>query len=450
MRITMTNDEIWQQVYTLLRKEKKSRTKVQAEQLRAHLDGLLATAEGRKSVQVRFSNDHPFPGKMRFVSEIVRILGNQDLAKLPPEERTSLLHSFLFHAKPTVDPVYWEILWQLQQVGYIQAGRIILESLNKIGSKKEDLAMILSDLQSWQNLSRERALELLETARRSALSSDDIARLDKVITSAKARFLPTQTEPPDKTKNEFVVISGTDTALVEQPMPAAIEPARTNRVAKKVDVQAEPTPPAQAPIAKRPSVTGPNDVIGDEPGGLSECLGDVNRLIEAAFRRQAERMRSVENGLVGAKADLTGIRDHLDRTLVELRATRGQLQRETEITEELRREKIHLEERLAEREHELGRLRGELQQQAQRLTDALQETEGSRRRAEDYIHQADRDKGNAVVTFQTQLWEVLQYYLIEVLEDESDLSSLNEDQRLFRRRLREIKDALREQGIPPV
>ena len=52
-------------------------------------------------------------------------------------------------------------------------------------------------------------------------------------------------------------------------------------------------------------------------------------------------------------------------------------------------------------------------------------------------------------TFQASLWETLQYYLIEVLEESQEESSLSADQQFFLQRLREIKHALRDAGVPP-
>ena len=83
------------------------------------------------------------------------------------------------------------------------------------------------------------------------------------------------------------------------------------------------------------------------------------------------------------------------------------------------------------------------------LDDTQHEVEAARRRAEDYIHEASLARDNAVSSFQATLWERLRAYLIEVLDGHIEQSGLTPDQVFFRHRLQEIRETLRELGVPP-
>src|SRR5262245_7440449 len=145
----MTTDDRWQEIETLLRKDRKSRTARQAEQLRAHVEELLSTPEGRESIQDRFGDSRPFQGQGGFLNEVVRTVGGAKAkaAALTSSERQDLLLGLLPHARPA-DAAHWNILWILLQDGYVHAGQMALESLGKLGSKREELPQILANAQA--------------------------------------------------------------------------------------------------------------------------------------------------------------------------------------------------------------------------------------------------------------------------------------------------------------
>src|SRR5262249_24819304 len=96
-RGTMTTGGRAQESETLLRKDRKSRTARQAEQLRAHVEELLSTPEGRKSIQDRFGDSRPFQGKGWFLNEVVRTVdgARAKAAALTSSERQVLLLGLL-------------------------------------------------------------------------------------------------------------------------------------------------------------------------------------------------------------------------------------------------------------------------------------------------------------------------------------------------------------------
>lgn len=98
---------------------------------------------------------------------------------------------------------------------------------------------------------------------------------------------------------------------------------------------------------------------------------------------------------------------------------------------------------------ELATVRDLVSQREQEIADARQEVEAAQRRAEDYIHEATLVRDNAVRSFQASLWNRLKACLVEILDEHGESAGLNPDQVFFRQRLREIRDTLRDLGVPP-
>lgn len=182
---------------------------------------------------------------------------------------------------------------------------------------------------------------------------------------------------------------------------------------------------------------------------LARCLGEVSRVVERFVQEQVERADKLEQLCAGQRAEIAALREITARREEEVLSARSQAQRETEGARKLRDQLDLLEKALAERERELGEGRAEVARQAQEIEEARREAQAAHRRAEDYVHQANRERDNAVRTFKAELWEWMQMCLTEVLSDGEDESQLNPDQQFFRQRLREIRDVLRDQGIPP-
>jgi hypothetical protein len=84
----------------------------------------------------------------------------------------------------------------------------------------------------------------------------------------------------------------------------------------------------------------------------------------------------------------------------------------------------------------------------QQLAEAKQEVIDTKRRTEDYIHEAKIMLENAEARTKQMVWEKVQPHLIEVLGSEEPSPNLTEDQRFFHRRLIQIKNALEDLGIP--
>ena len=111
---------------------------------------------------------------------------------------------------------------------------------------------------------------------------------------------------------------------------------------------------------------------------------------------------------------------------------------------------FELEETLADRDRRLQDSNRELDRLTLELKKSYEEVESIRRRTDDYVHLANLERDNAVRTFQADLWHRLRPSLAEILDESSDATEgLNADQLFFRRRLSEIREALREQGVPP-
>lgn len=85
----------------------------------------------------------------------------------------------------------------------------------------------------------------------------------------------------------------------------------------------------------------------------------------------------------------------------------------------------------------------------QQLAAAKQEIEDIRRRTDDYIHEAKLMIESTEAQVKSKIWAKLQPHIIEVLDSEEVPEHLTKEQKFFHRRLLEIKEALRDLGIPP-
>lgn len=459
-RGTMAIDDYWVAIETLLREDKKARTASRVDELRARVRDLLTTSEGRQSIRDRLGDSRGFPGKARLLQELVPAL---DAARatnltLSLSDRQKILLDLLPHTKPAKDMVHWYILWILLKDGHLQAGQAVLESLGKIAKKGEDLSRELPKLKGWKDFEKDKAIELLEAAVRAKPSTAERERIEGALLWARARTAPVHKAAIEGSS----VDNGEVGELLQQPVSASPPTASGHGApvgqevpgsAEQHDALAEeaaqtsPHPGRKQPQSRSaPEQAAESDGV---PKELSTCLVELRRLVGELVHRQSQQQKQYEGEAAAAREDATQLREQRDRVRDELHTAHVRLQRETEITDELRREKIHLEEQLAEREHELATTRSEMQQVTQQLGETRHEIEAVRRRAEDYIHLAKQDRDSAVRTFQSELWEELKYYFLEVQEETSDPSLLNEDQKMLRRRLREIQETLRSRGVSP-
>jgi hypothetical protein len=456
----MTNDENWQEIEDLLKVDRKRRTKRHGEDLRARVAVLLTTPDGRESIRGRFSRESGFSGKEWFLRELLRTAEQmqEKFAEIPVRERSDLLRELLRQSKPKVDQSHWDTLWLLHREGQVDVGQEVVNSLDKVAAKRDDLVRALSSLQSWQYFPRERAAVLLQAAKQSAASANDAARIEQALQWVSSRSSIVTAKPSDGQRARQVAPPTEPPVTVSQTVSAP-ESGRSvgaegrigeERSEKREESGASPRldkTGGQPAVTPSPAKETPAPL---EAPDVSSCVAQVGWLIESCFRRQGERVKQLEQEAAAARAEVARLRDQVAVTQQQLESLQGSLQRETDIAQELRHEKVRLEGYLADRERDLASVRGEVQKATHQLNEARQEIEATRRRADDYVHQAEREKDSAVRTFQAKLWDTLQYYLIEVLEDDTpEEASLNADQEFFRQRLREIKNALRDEGVPP-
>lgn len=128
---------------------------------------------------------------------------------------------------------------------------------------------------------------------------------------------------------------------------------------------------------------------------------------------------------------------------------REQLQDQKELTGDYVRKVGGLEQALNDRDNELAKASCEVRRLEHQFAETGEEVKAARRRAEDYIHEATLARDNAVCRFQATLWQRLRAYLIEILDGPTEQAGLTPDQIFFRHRLQEIRETLRELGVPP-
>ena len=161
-----TIEESWQEITELVRK--KDRKQSQAERLHESVVALLATSEGRDCIGNGLEQKK-FDGRKRFIEEVVRALDGRPaaLSSLTPRERSDLALSLLAKTKRT-QQCHWDILWLLLRDEWNGQGSLVIDSLTKGVSKKDNLAIALWSLSAWKGLAKERAVALLEAAKGAA------------------------------------------------------------------------------------------------------------------------------------------------------------------------------------------------------------------------------------------------------------------------------------------
>jgi chromosome segregation ATPase len=162
---------------------------------------------------------------------------------------------------------------------------------------------------------------------------------------------------------------------------------------------------------------------------LQDVLGRLQRL-EAAQGRPPRPPDREADPRDRERTDPAERWRELERANQELRRRNGDLESELE---ELKEEVVRLRNRPQPAVEELAQVKADLA----RAREGLRVAEAEWRLVLDNLRQ---ERDDAERTFKALLWDVL--------HDEEE-TALNPDQRLFRQRLREIRDTLRDLGVPP-
>jgi hypothetical protein len=405
--------EHWQLVEEILRKGQRDRE--HARQLLESVVELLATPEGRESIRRRLDGeDGSFEGRRRFVDEVFRAFENPApvLGELSARDRLSIQEAVLKRTGAKADQAYWNMLWLLHRDGHLGIGQKVLDSLAKITKKSDDFLHALSSLQAWKRLPPDRMVTLLEAAKAASRDIELTNRLDRVLSWAKG---------VRSSRNK-------DDARSGHP---SVSPDRACSDAGVAGVSALPTTEAKEAERTKPPPLPTVATREEARLTLPMLLAEIDRL----FRRAQEEKETL-------RQERQVVRDGLTRVQEELQADK-------ELASAYLQKAERLEQALNDRTRELAAARHEMIRLEQQLTEARQEVDGARRRADDYIHEATLARDNAVRSFQATLWERLRAYLIEVLDEHGQPAGLTPDQVFFRHRLEEIRETLRELGVPP-
>jgi hypothetical protein len=385
----MMLEDRWRDIDNLL---KVKNLKVsEAERLRGHIAALLTVPDHRESLLERL-NRKQFPGRKRFLQELVPALdpAAPALSELPSEDRHRLRLALIDATHPKSDRAHWDFLWQMERDGDDMAARRIVDSLIAVAGRKKEISAILVTLPWWDEFPRDRAAALLEAACRAPADAETTRRIEQAREWVK-RLSPDGNGPPPP----------------ELPGP------------EKLASGAGPVPLADAE--------------------LSSCLAAVTQYVTDLHGRHTEARRRLDQELSDERA----------RHRQEAEVLREQLRLAEEAAQVRLRQLDSLEQDLARREKEQEEAREEMERLTQQAAQHRNEVEAVERRTADYIHQANLEKENALRTFQAELWNRLHLCLVEVLDGEAERANLTPDQAFFLRRLREIKEALREFRVPP-
>jgi hypothetical protein len=316
------------------------------------------------------------------------------------------------------------MLWLLHREGFINAGQMVLESLAKVARKKEALLQTLSKLQAWKRVIPDRIVSLLEAAKQASRDVETTERIERILPWAMG--LRSMGEKQDVRNCSPVMESPTGHSadrIIERPSLVPEERTPVPQTATGF----ESSQLAVKTASQRPALR-----IPEVP---EQALLVLLKSIENLFTQQEERQAELRKGYAAASEEFAGIR--------------ADLQAQQELNREYAAKVDRLEQALGDRSAEIVAIRDQLLHLEQQLAEARQEVESASHRAEDYIHEATLARDNAVRSFQASLWDRLRACLIEILDDDTDHGNLSPDQVFFRHRLQEIRETLRELGVPP-
>lgn len=420
--MTRTIEEHWQLIDDVLRKRERSRA--HGGQLQESVAGLLASAEGRESIRRRLAGKGvAFEGKYKFANEVFRALenGGAALTEMSANDRLKVQEAIIEHTRPRVDQAHWNMLWLLQREGHLRAGQMVLESLAKVSKRGDDFRRTLPALQAWQRFPPDRIVSLLDAAKRACKNAELSSRIESVL--PWAANLRSKENESDPRSHRATVGASCDSGTVSGAEICPHEPLES-ATALAATVGGDG---ATAPVASKTAPPWPSE-------SPEQTLADLCKGIQDLFKREQQNSSKL-------RQEQSELRDELARVHADLRI-------QSELTGDYVDRVRSLEQAQSESACELSAVRRDLKQLEQELAAARQERELARRRADDYIHDATLARDSAVRGFQANLWDRLRPCLVEVIDDVPQ-AGLSPDQMFFRHRLQEIRDMLRELGVPP-
>lgn len=424
----MTVEEHWQAVEAVLNASRETPRSDERE-LGGHVDMLMAVPEGRERLLQKLGSGK-FKKRALLVREVARVCltPTGTAAEQPPSERGRLAKLVLDKTFPSED-AHWQLLSYLCQTGHIQAGPKVEETLKKCGRAKDELSVVLREC-PWVNLPRDQGIAVLEAAKNKTRNTELRERIEKAIA-----VLDTKRSVPTLTAAGSGKTSTTASTVSPPPTSGSLQPG---------------TQLASPSISPVKQAAGDDQTsAGTAPSLLDRCLGDVTRLLSDYFQQQDKRLRASEVALSQQRDEFEAIRTANREQLEELAKLRQQLQESRELSERQVSQVLDLEASVARLTDELNVSRLRCEELAREANAARHEARDMERRTSDYVHQADLEKDTAVRTFQARLWTQLRMCLAEVLEGDVSFDNLQPEQVLILRRLQEIKDVLRENGVAP-
>lgn len=468
----MEVEEIWQQLDRLLEIDKNDRTQPQAEELYACIELLVTSTDGRRSIVKRLTSGAPFPGLERFLSDLGRALDgfHPDESDPSTSEVRELLRLAIFRSNNGFAG-HWQLLWLLINTRDPDAVKLTIASLTKKQKKPRDLVATLANLDSWKKTRADRGLAILEAARGKETTPEFSDSLERAINWQRSRIGQSAVlspHPPRSTEGiatanptlgstastvsvnnetESVIPTSSvdlrhDASTTETPVVDAVQFANEAAVRPKRNRVSKPVADDDTD-----AVTSPRELASRDP--LEICIAEASRLVASCFRKYAEQTNAVAKDAEQDRHQIGLLRDQYNQLSNDLEAAREQLRREAERSQEIRQRSDRLERDIAQREGELAIARTEMQKLTEQVTAARQDVQRAHDRAEDDIHHIRLERDHALRTFQSELWDRIKLCLAEVLTETATGTSPSAEQEFFRRRLREIRDTLKEMNIPP-
>jgi hypothetical protein len=274
---------------------------------------------------------------------------------------------------------------------------------------------------------------------------------------------PVPTSVPPQPGEDIVALAGGPpeaTPAGAKQEASAVKEARPKKAAarktasKEAAVATSPTEPATghgllATVSSGPAKPSPEGKPQAADGGeLSAVLTEL----ASAVREISGRLDQI--------ASRTGDGATLEQRLVELERRLARVERALTDTQSdaqrARDEAERLRDRLSEQDRELADAIRErdsatnrADELAQKVASASDQIKRAEDRADQNIHEAFRERDEALRTFKARLWDLIQAQLSDVTDPTPGEEFASIEEEVLTTRLRSIRDTLRAEGVPP-
>lgn len=476
----MTADEMWMELKALISAGKKTDPVA----VRCKVSLLLESEGGATRLLRAFEESESITGVIRILRELHRSL-DSDTAT-PPDltssERKRLLKMLIISSKPyaTTDSFYWDYLWLNVRDGdkrdhkdMLSTASLVLGKMNKFCKTPLQLTGKLYALAGGSDFPQKRWAALVSKTREVVVDVDLSNRLKAVVEIFTVGFVPALPSPllpvlpvevqPLQPTAPIMATSGEVPQPVSPPGPTVILPVQP---AETVDGQV--TQVTLAPPEKSESSLPPVETEREFAAAVtvSPLVATLKRKRETAVPPPPEPPRGLDpelaaffGDMVAAVRSVAGPQEQIGGLTKEVAALATRMDgHDRRVADGLRRddEVGELRTRIQEQQSELNATRrerdaavGREKELARLVAGTDDRIDKANARAERNIYGAQQERDAALRTFKAGLWDAVRADIADVTDASPDEVFDDLEEKVIMTRLRNIRDALRREGVGP-